>query len=95
MQFRKRSYICTQQTETKRKDMIVLNLKKQCAGSYSNISGNIEIALRNDYLLIGSGTNAWKLWIEQNDKTLVYEIFNTKKEAMIFGANWIINNLNN
>ncbi len=76
--------------------MPTLNLKKQCAGSYSNKAGEIEISLRNDSLLIGpSQANVWKLFIEQNDKKLVYETFNSKKAAMIFGANWIINNLNN
>ena len=80
----------------KQETMATLNLKKQCAGSYTNKAGQIEITLRNDYLLIGtSQTNVWKLFIEQNDITLVYEQFNTKKSAMIFGANWIINNLNN
>ena len=79
----------------KQETMATLNLKKQCAGSYANKAGGIEITLRNDYLLIGDGDNIWKLWVEKNDQTIVYETFKTKKAAMVFGTNWVINNLNN
>ena len=74
--------------------MIKLNLKKQCAGSYHNSCDGIYIALRNDYLLIGVGFNVWQLFVERGDDLLMYEVFNTKKEAMIFGAKWVTNNLN-
>lgn len=69
---------------------MVLSLNKIRKGEYSKQVGNIKIEV--------SKWNDWSLVITDESKTiegytLVNEVFETKKQCMEFGTNWVIENL--
>ena len=76
--------------------MTTLNLKRKHTGIYEVENEEILISISNPYSSDRMGSNAWQLVIEDKtneDKELVNEWFDTKKEASQFGARWVIENL--
>lgn len=73
--------------------MKTLNLKKQHKGSYKLQTENISITVENPSLMFSDSSKGWQLVIMNSNEELLNEWFSTKKEAIKFGTNWVINNL--
>ena len=78
--------------------MTTLNLKKKSKSHYEVSEGNLTITVVNPYKSNGMGSDAWNLVIEfynGNEDEYIYisEYFDTKKQASIFGAKWVKENL--
>ena len=65
-----------------------LNLKKECAGYYSNSAGDLTITVSNPAAVVG-GKSDWQLNITFAGETIVDEWFKTKKEAYSFAVEWL------
>ena len=75
--------------------MKTLKLKRKYTASYEFKDGNLTIKIVNPFKANGIGSDAWNIVIEHyngNDDDYVYisEYFDTKKQASIFGANWLL-----
>jgi hypothetical protein len=73
--------------------MTTLNLNKKSKGSYFVSANNIYITIENPLICVGMGSNAWQLVIEISENQVLNEYFPTKKEANLFAANWVNENL--
>ena len=70
-----------------------LNLKRISKGSYEIQSNGIILSVSNPYIQCGKGaTNSWQILIFGNGFD-VNEWFNTKKDAVKFGTQWVLENL--
>lgn len=74
--------------------MRTLALKRKYKGIYEVENSDILISISNPYSANGMGTNAWETIIEckKTGKELRHEWFDTKKQASVFGAKWVIEN---
>jgi len=66
--------------------MKTLNLRMLYPGYYTNTFGDLTIT-------VSRGRVSWQLTIEDEKSVLYQSFFDSKKEAMDYGANWVINNL--
>jgi hypothetical protein len=66
--------------------MRTLNLRMLYPGYYTNTFDDITIT-------VSKGRVSWQLTIEDEKSVLYQSFFDSKKEAMDYGANWVINNL--
>ena len=78
--------------------MTTLKLKKYSKANYGINFGDLSIKVVNPYKSNGMGSDAWNIVIEfyngrDEDYIYVSEYFETKKQASIFGAKWVENNL--
>tara|TARA_R100000541_G_scaffold58435_1_gene69686 strand:- start:696 stop:923 length:228 start_codon:yes stop_codon:yes gene_type:complete len=75
--------------------MTTLALTRKFKGTYGVENESIFISLSNCFRANGCGTNSWELIIEDkiSGKELLHEWFDTKKEASLFGADFIMDNL--
>lgn len=70
-----------------------LNLKRISKGSYEIQSDGVILSVSNPYIQCGKGaTNSWQILIYGNGFD-VDQWFNTKKDAVQFGTQWVLENL--
>ena len=78
--------------------MTTLRLKRKYKAHYGLTHGALTIDVVNPFKANGMGSDAWNIVIEfyngnESDYIYVSEYFDTKKDASIFGAMWVENNL--
>lgn len=78
--------------------MTTLNLKKKSKSHYEVKAGDLVITVVNPFKSNGMGSDAWNIVIEfyngnEDDYIYINEYFCTKKQASIFGAKWVKENL--
>lgn len=75
--------------------MITLALTRKFKGTYEAENESTFISLSNCYSANGCGSNSWELVIEDkiSGEELLHEWFDTKKQASLFGAEFVMNNL--
>ena len=78
--------------------MTTLKLKRKFKSHYSLSQGGLNIDLVNPFKSNGMGSDSWNIVIEfyngnEEDYIYINEYFETKKEASIFGAKWIQENI--
>ena len=78
--------------------MTTLNLKRKYKSHYWLSHKGLTIDVVNPFKSNGIGSNSWNIVIEfyngdENKYIYISEYFDTKKQASIFGAKWVENNL--
>lgn len=78
--------------------MTTLNLKRKFKSHYEVSEGGLTITVVNPFKSNGMGSDAWNIVIEfyngnEDDYIYISEYFDTKKQASIFGAKWVQENL--
>jgi len=78
--------------------MTTLNLKRKYKSHYGLSHGGLTINVVNPFKSNGMGSDSWNIIIEfyngnEQDYIYISEYFETKKQASIFGAKWVQENL--